>query len=433
MSAWSNPEEGGHARAMYNVMIKRQSKSLSKMLAGSAGLLLLCSLGVRANQCEELANMPTSLEVIPGTHEEIVLPVVAERLAVGNQDVADVKLIEQDTILLTAQASGITNLSVWTACDEKARQMMVFVQGEATQALTGAAPEAASEEVVPNQVQTEIRFVEVNRSKLQEVGLSLLGTASNNFLFSSPGTAPGSVPVGDVGSVSPQLPLADDGFNIVWGGGSSKVLAALNALENSGFAYTLARPSLVAMSGQSASFLAGGEFPVPVPSSASNNISIQYKEFGVRLNLTPTVVSENRIVLKVAPEVSELDFNSGVSVAGTMVPALRVRRTDTSVSLANGESFVISGLINTSNQGMVDKLPGLGDIPVLGAFFRSSRIEREERELMMVVTPHLVQPLAAGAALPELPGEGLRNYSPSSLELLLLETGEFDETPGLSR
>src|SRR5690606_15472237 len=162
-------------------------------------------------------------------------------------------------------------------------------------------------------------------------------------------------------------------------------------LEGSGFAYTLSQPSLVAMSGQSASFLAGGEFPVPVPMSNSNNFTIQFKEFGVRLTLTPTVVSANRIILRVAPEVSELDFNNGVSVAGPSVPALNVRRTDTGVQLANGESFVISGLVSTRNQAMVDKLPGLGDVPVLGAFFRSSRIDREERELLMIVTPHLVQ------------------------------------------
>lgn len=207
----------------------------------------------------------------------------------------------------------------------------------------------------------------------------------------------------------------------------------INALEGSGFAYTLARPSLVALSGQSATFLAGGEVPVPVPSSGSDNVSIEYKEFGIRLTLTPTVVSRDRIVLKVAPEVSELDYTNAVNIAGTLVPGLKVRRTDTSISLADGESFVISGLISTRNSSQVDKFPGLGDIPILGAFFRSSNISREERELLMIVTPHLIQPLAATAQLPSLPGEKLRNYDPNWYRLYFLENGNFNRRSGLSK
>lgn len=187
------------------------------------------------------------------------------------------------------------------------------------------------------------------------------------------------------------------------------------------------------MSGQSASFLAGGEFPVPVPNTEGNGISIEYKEFGVRLTLTPTVVGRNRILLKVAPEVSELDFTSEISIAGTTVPIIRTRRTDTSIALADGESFVVSGLINTSNISTVEKFPGLGDIPILGAFFRSSKIQRDERELLMIVTPHLVQPLAANAQLPSLPGEGLRTYDPSFPRLYFLENGDFDRRDGLSK
>ena len=197
--------------------------------------------------------------------------------------------------------------------------------------------------------------------------------------------------------------------------------------------YTLARPSLVALSGQSATFLAGGEVPVPVPSSGSDNVSIEYKEFGIRLTLTPTVVSRDRIVLKVAPEVSELDYTNAVNIAGTLVPGLKVRRTDTSISLADGESFVISGLISTRNSSQVDKFPGLGDIPILGAFFRSSNISREERELLMIVTPHLIQPLAATAQLPSLPGEKLRNYDPNWYRLYFLENGNFNRRSGLSK
>ncbi|TBU81631.1 secretin [Pseudomonas daroniae] len=384
--------------------------------------------------CAGLEPVPAVMEVTQGMQRELRYPVPIVRLAVGDPTVADVTLNTKDSFLLMGKKGGATSLMVWTRCDREPRQSMVFVEGAATAAV--AAPVVPyDQEVLPSQVQTDIRFVEIRRSKLREMGVRIFGTASNNFLFGSPGTAPGTVPVGGVGGVGPgaPFPTSDTGFNILWGGGSSKFLLGLDALEGSGFAYTLAKPSLVALNGQSATFLAGGEFPVPVPSSGSDSISIEYKEFGVRLTLTPTVVGRNRINLKVAPEVSELDFSAGITIAGTQVPALNVRRTDTSVSLADGESFVISGLMSSSNNSAVDKLPFLGNLPVIGAFFRNSSINSEERELLMVVTPRLVQPLAANADLPPLPGEGFRNYDPGVFRQLFMENGNFDRLDGLSR
>jgi len=383
--------------------------------------------------CAGLATMPPVLEIDQGVQKDIRSPVAITRLAVGDAKIADVFVSGNDSFLLTGVGPGATSLMVWTACSPSPRQSMVFVRGQATVALIP--PGAPAEEPsLPSQVQTDIRFVEVSRTKLKEASTSIFGKGSNNFLFGGPGTVPGvTVSPGTVSGTRPNIPLNNSSFNIVWGGGSSKVLGMLNAMENSGFAYTLARPSLVALSGQSASFLAGGEFPVPVPNGEGNGISIEYKEFGVRLTLTPTVVGRNRILLKVAPEVSELDYSAGVTIAGTTVPALNIRRTDTSISLADGESFVVSGLISARNIASVDKFPGLGDIPVLGALFRNSSIDREERELLMIVTPHLVQPLAANAQLPSLPGENLRNYDPNFLQLYFLENGNFDRRSGLSQ
>lgn len=408
----------------------------------------LCALGVLAavvasplamaqanSSCSGLEQLSRTLEIRQGEHQQMQLPVPITRIAVGNPEVAEALLLERNSVLLVGKGAGVTTVSLWTRCSSQPQQSMLFVEGTATAALARPAVAASHDAALPSQVQTDIRFVEVNRTKLKEVGIRIFGTQSNNFLFGSPGSSlVPSVPVGGVSGVTPgaQMPLAANGFNILWGGGSSKFLGALNALENSGFAYTLSRPSLVALSGQSASFLAGGEFPVPIPSSGSDSLSIEYKEYGVRLNLTPTVIDRNRIHLKVAPEVSELDFSAGIVIAGTQVPALNVRRTDTSISLADGESFVISGLINTTSRSEVDKLPGLGDIPILGAFFRNSGMQREERELLMIVTPRLVNPLAANAALPELPGEKLRNYDPSVFEMLLFENGDFDRSSGLS-
>lgn len=389
-------------------------------------LLLALSTGTAfaaVGNCSTLGRLPPVIEVGEGFQQDVQSPVAITRLAIGDPKIADVHANGSSSFLLTGVAPGATSLMVWTTCSGEPRQSMVFVQGAATAAMTGSLP--SDDPSLPSQVQTDIRFVEVSRTKLKEATASLIGTRGN-FLFGSPGTLP---PIGGV--PQPRLPVDNSLFNFSWVGG--KTMAIINALETSGFAYTLARPSLVALNGQSASFLAGGEIPIPVPSSGSDSVSIEYKEFGIRLTLTPTIIGRDRIALKVAPEVSELDFANAVNIAGTTVPALTIRRTDTSVSLGDGESFVISGLISTTNSSQVNKFPGLGDIPVLGAFFKGSQIKREERELLMIVTPHLVQPLAADAQLPALPGEKLRNYDPNFYRMFFLENGNFDKRSGLSQ
>ncbi|MCB1653737.1 MAG: type II and III secretion system protein family protein, partial [Pseudomonadales bacterium] len=331
-----------------------------------------------------------------------------------------------NAFLLTGVAPGTTSLMVWTACSKAPRQSMVFVKGKAATGYTSASLPPSADPTLPSQVQTDIRFVEVNRTKMQEASTQIFGMGKD-FLFGSPGSF-----ISSAENIITGGPVANGKyFNIGFGGG--RVKAMINALEGSGFAYTLARPSLVALSGQSATFLAGGEVPIPVPSSGSDNVSIEYKEFGIRLTLTPTVVGRDRIMLKVAPEVSELDYTNAVNIAGTLVPGLNVRRTDTSISLADGESFVISGLISSRNSAQVNKFPGLGDIPILGAFFRDSNTSSEEKELLMIVTPHLVQPLAVNAQLPAMPGEKLRNYDPNWYRLYFLENGKFNTRSGLSQ
>jgi pilus assembly protein CpaC len=392
--------------------------------------MLLMALSMDAvwaatGNCSALGRMPPVIEIGEGFQQDVQSPVAITRLAIGDPKIADVHANGSSSFLLTGVAPGATSLMVWTSCSSEPRQSMVFVQGAATAALTGASLPPSEDPTLPSQVQTDIRFVEVSRTKLKEATASLIGVRGN-FLFGSPGTLPNID-----GVPQPRLPVNNGLFNFSWIGG--KTMAIINALEGSGFAYTLARPSLVALSGQSASFLAGGEIPIPVPSSGSDTVTIEYKEFGIRLTLTPTVIDRNRVTLKVAPEVSELDYANAINIGGTPVPALTVRRTDTSVSLADGESFVISGLISTTNTSQVNKFPGLGDIPVLGAFFRDSQIKREERELLMIVTPHLVQPLAADAQLPSLPGEKLRNYDPNFYRMFFLENGNFDKRSGLSQ
>ncbi|WNJ86016.1 type II and III secretion system protein family protein [Pseudomonas canadensis] len=393
-----------------------------------AWALMLSSLPVgmalaAPGNCGALGQLPAVVEVGEGLQQELQSPVAITRLAIGDPKIADVRVNGDRNFLLTGVSSGATSLMVWTACASAPRQSMVFVKGKATSALTSVSLPPSGDPLLPSQVQTDIRFVEVSRTKLKEASTRLLGTGANFFLGSPNLLSPSEGVF--------KLPVNTQSFNVGFGGG--RVSAMINALERSGFAYTLARPSLVAMSGQSASFLAGGEVPIPVPSAGSDTISIEYKEFGIRLTLTPTVIDRNRISLKVAPEVSELDYSNAVQIEGIQVPALTVRRTDTSVSLADGESFVISGLISSNNRSTISKFPGLGDIPILGAFFRDSNISREEKELLMIVTPHLVQPLAANAQLPSLPGEKLRSYDPNWYRLFFLENGNFDRRSGLSQ
>lgn len=376
-----------------------------------------------SGSCNALGQLPAVIEVGEGLQTELQSPVAITRLAIGDPKIADVRVNGDRHFLLTGVGSGATSLMVWTGCSTTPRQSMVFVKGKATSALTSQSLSPSDDPTLPSQVQTDIRFVEVSRTKLKEASTKILGMG-NNFFLGSPSLLSPSEGIF-------KLPVSAENFNIGFGGG--RVKALINALESSGFAYTLARPSLVAMSGQSATFLAGGEVPIPVPSAGSDTITIEYKEFGIRLTLTPTVIDHNRIALKVAPEVSELDYNNAIRIQGIQVPALTVRRTDTSVSLADGESFVISGLISSTNRSTIAKLPGLGDIPIIGAFFRDSNINSEEKELLMIVTPHLVQPLAANAQLPSLPGEKLRTYDPNWFRLFFLENGNFDRRSGLSQ
>lgn len=410
---------------------------MSKRFVLPLVVLLACAVHSAAqavpSACAGFAGQQLNLDVEQGAQRDQQLPVPIKRLAIGDPNIADVQVLDKRDFLITGKAEGLTSLLIWTSCSDQPMRSVVRVGARAVGDVAGISGAGAGS--LSNQVQTDIRFVEVSRSKLKQASTSLVRRGSNTFVLGSPGSL-GNLTVDPIGNLDGTFGNASSGFNIIWGGGSSKWLGFINALEGSGFAYTLARPSLVATSGQSASFLAGGEFPIPVPNGDNNNITIEYKEFGVRLTLTPTVMSDRRIALKVAPEVSELDFSSGIRTNDIAVPALTVRRTDTSVMLADGESFVISGLISSNTISNVDKFPFLGNIPVIGALFRSSQLDKDDRELLMIVTPHLVQPLAANAALPTLPGEGLRNYDPGFGEFYFLEDGRFDRRKagsGMSR
>ena len=172
------------------------------------------------------------------------------------------------------------------------------------------------------------------------------------------------------------------------------VLGALDLGETIGLTNTLAEPNLTALSGETAEFLAGGEFPVPL-SQGLGATSIEYKKYGVSLSYTPTVLANGRISLRVRPEVSELSSDGAITISGFSIPGLRVRRAETTVELGSGQSFMIAGLLSNSAKNTIVKMPGAGDLPVLGSLFRSTSFQKGETELVIVVTPYLVNPVDA--------------------------------------
>src|SRR5207247_3040996 len=176
----------------------------------------------------------------------------------------------------------------------------------------------------------------------------------------------------------------------------------IKALQTKGLFQSLAEPNLVAESGKEASFLAGGEFPVPIAQGSGNSvaISVQYKEFGVRLNFTPTVIG-NRVHLKVRPEVSTLDFGNGVLLQGFRIPALSTRRTETELELLDGQTFAIAGLMNNTVNSTLQKIPGIGDIPILGLLFKSKSAQKNLTELVVMITPHILPRNSAGVTTQE--------------------------------
>ena len=177
------------------------------------------------------------------------------------------------------------------------------------------------------------------------------------------------------------------------------LLGTLDLAENDGLVTTLAEPNLTALSGETASFLAGGEFPIPV-SQSLGSVTIEYKQYGVGLAFTPIVLADGRISMRVRPEVSELSNEGSIKLNGYDVPALTTRRAETTVELGSGQSFMIAGLLRNTNTNNIEKAPFLGDLPILGALFRSTSYRRSETELVIIITPYLVRPVSGQLALP---------------------------------
>lgn len=254
------------------------------------------------------------------------------------------------------------------------------------------------------QVLLEVRFSEMTRQTAKQIGVNsaftdndgdFSGGFGNNAVDSLISTSPGGGPVVDLTSVTDTFGTLATFFRI----GDVNIGAVLDALERKGLVSTLAEPNLVAMSGDTASFLAGGEFPIPVnqrggnSDNSGNSITVEFKEFGVGLSFTPTVLADGVINLEVAPEVSSIDPTASINLNGLVIPGLKTRRAKTTLELRDGESFAIAGLIRSDFEDTVRQFPLLGSIPIIGSLFRSSGFRREETELVITVTPHLVRPV----------------------------------------
>jgi pilus assembly protein CpaC len=254
----------------------------------------------------------------------------------------------------------------------------------------------------PNQVNIRVKIAEVNRTVLKAMGVNW-NTLINQSLDPQHMTGPifGLVTQNPVisGNITQQNQFQ---FGLLQGAAGS-IQATLDALSQAGLITTLAEPNLTALNGQPASFLAGGEFPVPVVNSTGSGIptlSVDFKTYGVSVDFTPTILDANHLNLKIRPEVSQLTSNGAVQISGFTIPALTVRRAETMVELGSGQSFALAGLLQNNTEQDISKIPWLGDVPVLGALFRSDQFQHNETELVIIVTPYLVRPSSVALAAP---------------------------------
>ena len=378
---------------------------------------------------------------------------------IGNSDIADVMPLSSSSVYILGKKAGSTNLTLYDRArnlvavidvvvgpdaDGLKRQLFdilpvehvgvrvandsLVLDGRAT--TPGAAERIqliaetyAPGKIVnmmtvgaPQQVLLEVRFSEMKRSTVRQLGVRTVSFSnSGNFQTVTGGATPSSTYGVPFGSVS-------GSFGI----GALNINVALDALEARGLSTTLAEPNLVALSGETASFLAGGEFPIPVAEGAGNGtagspttISIAFKEFGVLLSFTPTVLDDGTISLIVAPEVSAIDPGASITLSSITIPGLKVRRARTTLELHDGESFAMAGLIQNDFSNTVREVPLLGKIPIIGALFRSTGFSRGETELVITVTPRLVRPVSPDKVL--VPTDFTK---PSTdVELLLLGGG----------
>ncbi|MEQ8268703.1 MAG: type II and III secretion system protein family protein [Parvibaculum sp.] len=429
---------------------------------------LVCLASVSSRIDAHAADM--TLEVPLGGQRILKLSQTVDRIAIADPGTIDVKVISSRELRVLGQQAGTTNLAVWFAGSGASQSYRVVVGADLAGLRSELArdPALAGVEAVETgkgvtlkgqvysledqqrakkvaetylggkvadmmtvadrrMVAVEVRFAAVSTSTLKALGLNFQ-SLDNNFQFAALGPSSGTsfdYTPGVGFDANTDLPIGQ-AFNLLMAWPGSDVLGVISALSSANLAQLLAEPTLLVRSGEDADFLAGGEIPIPVPQSGTGNgtVTIEYKKFGVQLGVEATVLGGDRIVLKVSPEVSELDYTNALVVEGFRIPALRTRSTRTTIELGDGQSFVLAGLMYSSSGNVEDRVPGIGELPVIGTFFKRTQNSRERQELIIVATPRLVSPMEAGQ-VPKLPGEG-QVYDPD-LGQNLLNVNTLDE------
>jgi pilus assembly protein CpaC len=388
-----------------------------------------------------LETLPTeTLSLVAGKSIIVKSPHPVKRVSIANPDIADFVLLSSRQIYLTAKSAGTTNLSLWqdknviavydlqvsydlSLLKQKIHEVLPDEQGVKVIAtrdaitLSGRISNSANlsqvmamaEAYAPkgkvynlmevggvHQVMLEVRVAEMSKQLINRLGVNFNYVRGGDFGVTTLGGLTEIVDPDDANifTDAPFGTYVSSNVNALFRfhSGSATWTGFIDALKSDGLVKILAEPTLITLSGQGANFLAGGEYPVPVPQGLGT-VAIEYKPFGVGLSFTPTVLSEKKISIQVTPEVSELDFSIALPVAGYLVPGLSTRKASTTVELADGQSFAIAGLIKETIKDNLQKYPFLGDIPILGTLFRSHSFQKDETELIIIATPHLVKPL----------------------------------------
>ena len=443
---------------------RKMNRLAITLLSAAAAVAPLALLPTTSADAQTVSRPANDIVLSIGRGQLVTVGGAMADVFVANDQVADVQVKSARQLYVFGKAGGETTIYasdaagnvIWSAnvrvgsnidsVDQMLHLAMpdakiaVSTMGTNTFLLTGtvAAPEDAAEAqrlvqafvgkdanvitrlkmATPLQVNLHVKFAEVSRTLVRDIGVNWTSAdASSGFKFTvgqGRNFAPQYTPGGSLGSGT----TGGSGTSVVTPIGVGTTLAgatklagldllgALDLGESMGLVTTLSEPNLTAMSGETAEFLAGGEYPIPI-SQGLGTTSIEYKRFGVSLAYTPTVLSNGRISIHVRPEVSELSAQGSVTLNGFQVPALTSRRAETTIELGSGQSFMIAGLMSNNSQSTVKKLPGAGDIPIVGALFRSTHYQKGETELVIVVTPYLVQPIDANDI--KLPTDGYRS------------------------
>ncbi|HXM44049.1 MAG TPA: pilus assembly protein N-terminal domain-containing protein [Bryobacteraceae bacterium] len=425
--------------------------SAAAAAAAAAVAALMALAGPPALRAAELQAQNAPLVVTVGKSLVLDNAMNIQRISLANGDLAEAVAVNPREVLINGRAAGETSLIIWQqggprllfdltvrASNSKldnvrgqlARELpdqdvSVYPEGESV-FLHGTVKDLSSADraaaiagtlgkvvnllhvVTPAeepQILLKVRFADVDRSVNSQLGINLFSTGALNTIG---GTTTGQFAPPTIAVPAPGSPVTaavSNALNLFLFRPDLNLGATIAALESKNLLQILAEPNVMAMNGKQASFISGGEFPVPVVQGGSNigAVTIQFREYGVKLNFTPTITPRGTIRLEVAPEVSSLDYSNGVVLNGFTVPALDTRKVQTQVELENGQSFAIAGLLNKNFNETLDKIPGIGDIPLLGKLFQSRVLTKSNSELLIMVTPEIVRPIPAGQARPEIP------------------------------